>query len=214
METIAAPLVTAIKPRSLNVAIYNAGVISRESVAAAPAWKRLTRPHACQRIWRDAIDPRSHLARIKQRCLCFSLSQAAWAQLVAMTSANGVTLSWPARPRCSAQVASIEYGLKGKGLRMHPGWCKPMGGAELDITPEVSTAAMRQVIAARQAKTRSHPINGGWTGHRRENSMVIFCAVVLLFSPRIVNGLYRWVHAVKKSGRQNLNRRAAKAETS
>jgi len=168
MKSIAA-FATAIKPRSLNVAIYNAGVFGpRESVAAAPALEAFDEVMHANVFGAMQLIPQIAPRLIKNKGV-FAFVSSRMGSIAGMTSANGVTYrASKAALNAVVKAASLEYGPKGiSALVMHPGWVQTdMGGKEADITPEVSITGMRQVIAAAGEHAATH--NGGFFDYTGE----------------------------------------------
>ena len=145
-----AAFASAIKPRSLDVAIYNAGVFgSRDSVAVAP-----TREVFDEVMHANVFGAMQLIPLIAPRLIknkgSFAFISSRMGSIAGISSANGVVYrASKAALNAVVKAASIEYGSKSvNAFVMHPGWVKTdMGGADADITVDVSIAGMRKVLA-------------------------------------------------------------------
>ena len=150
---------SAIKPRSLDVAIYNAGVFgSRDSVAVAP-----TREVFDDVMHANVFGAMQLIPLIAPRLIknkgTFAFISSRMGSIAGITAANGVVYrASKAALNAVVKAASIEYGTKGvNAFVMHPGWVKTdMGGADADITVDVSIAGMRNVIADAGKNASAH----------------------------------------------------------
>jgi NAD(P)-dependent dehydrogenase (short-subunit alcohol dehydrogenase family) len=157
----------ALGKRSLDVAIYNAGVYgSHDASVTAPSSKEdfdgvmhANVFGAMQMI--PLVAPRL----IKNKGT-FAFVSSMMGSISRMSGPNGVTYrASKAALNAVVKAASLEYASKDiKAFVMHPGWVQTdMGGANADITPEVSITGMRKVIAG---ATTKH--NGGFFNYAGE----------------------------------------------
>jgi len=153
--------------RSLDVAIYNAGVYGpREASVTAPAslkdFDNVMHANvfgAMQII--PSVAPR--LVKSKGR---FAFVSSMMGSIGGMTGPHGITYrASKAALNATVKAAALEYASKDIiAFVMHPGWVQTdMGGEGADITPEVSITGMRRVIASATKKN-----NGGFFNYTGE----------------------------------------------
>ena len=149
VKSIAA-FAVAIKPRSLDVAIYNAGMFgSREAISVAPTREIFDDVMHTNVFGAMQLIPLVAPRLIKNKGI-FAFLSSHMGSIAEMSGANSVTYrASKAALNAVVKAASIEYGAKGvSALVLHPGWVQTdMGGVGADITPAVSITGMRKVIA-------------------------------------------------------------------
>ena len=164
-----AAFANAIKPTSLDVAIYNAGVFGpRESVSIAPSREAFDEVMHANVFGAMQLIPLVAPRLIKNKG-SFAFISSRMGSIGGMSGANGVTYrASKAALNAVVRAASMEYGAKGiSAFVMHPGWVQTaMGGADADITPEVSITGMRKVIADAAGHAKTH--NGGFFDYTGE----------------------------------------------
>jgi NAD(P)-dependent dehydrogenase (short-subunit alcohol dehydrogenase family) len=164
--TSIAAFTEALGRKSIDVAIYNAGVYgSRANPSEPPARKGFDEVmHA--NVWGamqliPVVAPR--LAKSTGK---FAFVSSIMGSVSMMQNTGGMTYrASKAALNSVVKCASIFYADKGiTCFVMHPGWVQTdMGGKEADITPEVSIAGMRKVIAKANLKS-----NGGFFNYTGE----------------------------------------------
>ncbi len=157
----------ALGKRSLDVAIYNAGVYgSHEASVTTPSSKEDfdSVMHA------NVFGAMQMIPLIAPRLIknkgTFAFVSSLMGSISRMSGPNGVTYrASKAALNAVVKAASLEYAEKDiTAFVMHPGWVQTdMGGANADITPEVSITGMRKVIAAATKKN-----NGGFFNYSGE----------------------------------------------
>ena len=147
-------LARALNGASIDVCVYNAGVIGPKNVGAVP----------CPEAEFDAVMRTNVLGAMRAVPIVAPALVKTGGVLAFVSSRMGsiglqnddrrVTYrASKAALNSVMKTASFEWGPKGVTcLSMHPGWVKTdMGGSEADIEPKVSISGMRRVIA--QAKS-------------------------------------------------------------
>jgi NAD(P)-dependent dehydrogenase (short-subunit alcohol dehydrogenase family) len=162
-----AAFVEALGKRSLDVAIYNAGVYGpREASVTAPtSIKDFDSVMHANVFGAMQLIPIVAPRLIKNKGT-FAFISSMMGSIGGMSSPNGVIYrASKAALNAVVKAASLEYASKDiKAFVMHPGWVQTdMGGANADITPEVSITGMRKVIAGASAKH-----NGGFFNYTGE----------------------------------------------
>ncbi len=153
--------------RSLDVAIYNAGVYGpREASVTAPASLKDFDSVMHANVF-GALQMIPIVApRLIKNKGTFAFVSSMMGSIGGMTGPHGVTYrASKAALNAVVKAASFEYASKDiNAFVMHPGWVQTdMGGDGADITPEVSITGMRKVIAT--ATTKS---NGGFFNYTGE----------------------------------------------
>ena len=142
--------------RSLDVAIYNAGVYGpREASVTAPAsLKDFDHVMHANVFGAMQIIPIVAPRLIKSKGT-FAFVSSMMGSIGGMTGPHGVTYrASKAALNATVKAAALEYASKDIiAFVMHPGWVQTdMGGEGADITPEVSITGMRKVIASATKK--------------------------------------------------------------
>ena len=153
--------------RSLDVAIYNAGVYGpREASVTAPS----SRKDFDSLMHANVFGAMQMIPIVAPRLIknkgTFAFVSSMMGSIGGMTSPQGVTYrASKAALNAVVKAASLEYASKDiSAFVMHPGWVQTdMGGDGADITPEVSITGMRKVIAAATKKS-----NGGFFNYTGE----------------------------------------------
>jgi NAD(P)-dependent dehydrogenase (short-subunit alcohol dehydrogenase family) len=165
-ENSFANLGKALNGASIDVCIYNAGIIGPRNNGAVPCpedeFDAVMRTNvlgalrAVPVVAPSLIKTKGTLAFISSRMGSIGL-QSSEARVVYRASKAALNVVM--------KTASIEWGAKGVTcISLHPGWVKTdMGGSEADIDPATSITGMRRVIAKCAAQTDSaggHKMNG------------------------------------------------------
>ena len=143
-------LAKALNGTSIDVCIYNAGVLGPKNTGAVP----------CPEAEFDAVFHTNVLGALRAIPLVapslakakgtFAFISSRMGSIGLQTSAGRVTYrASKAALNVVVKTASLEWGPQGVTcISLHPGWVKTdMGGSDADIEPAVSIAGMRKVIA-------------------------------------------------------------------
>lgn len=144
-------LAKALNGTSIDVCIYNAGVIGPRNTGAVP----------CAEAEFDAVFHTNVLGALRAIPMVapslvktkgtFAFISSRMGSIGLQTSAGRVTYrASKAALNVVMKTASLEWGPQGVNcISLHPGWVKTdMGGSEADIEPAVSIAGIRKVIAS------------------------------------------------------------------
>jgi NAD(P)-dependent dehydrogenase (short-subunit alcohol dehydrogenase family) len=144
-------LAKALDGTSIDICIYNAGVIGPRNTGAVP----------CPEAEFDAVFHTNVLGALRAIPLVapslvktkgtFVFISSRMGSIGLQTSAGRVTYrASKAALNVVMKTASLEWGPQGVNcISLHPGWVKTdMGGSEADIEPTVSIAGIRKVIAS------------------------------------------------------------------
>lgn len=145
-----ANLARALDGVSLDVCIYNAGVLGPQNEGAVP----------CEEDEFDAVMRTNVLGALRaipavapslaKRGGTFAFLSSTMGSIGLMSSTRRVVYrASKAALNAVVKTASLEWGPKGVTcISFHPGWVKTdMGGADADIDPTTSITGMRRVIA-------------------------------------------------------------------
>jgi NAD(P)-dependent dehydrogenase (short-subunit alcohol dehydrogenase family) len=143
-------LAKALNGTSIDVCVYNAGILGPRNSGAVP----------CPEAEFDAVFRTNVLGALRAIPLVapslvktkgtFAFISSRMGSIGLQTSAGRVTYrASKAALNVVMKTASLEWGPQGVNcISLHPGWVKTdMGGSEADIDPAVSIAGMRKVIA-------------------------------------------------------------------
>jgi NAD(P)-dependent dehydrogenase (short-subunit alcohol dehydrogenase family) len=149
-ESTFANLSRALDGGSLDVAIYNAGILGPQNEGAIP----------CPENEFDAVMHTNVLGALRavpivapalaKRGGVFAFISSTMGSIAQHSSARRVVYrASKAALNSVVKTASIEWGPKGVTcVSLHPGWVKTdMGGSDADIDPATSIAGMKRVIA-------------------------------------------------------------------
>jgi NAD(P)-dependent dehydrogenase (short-subunit alcohol dehydrogenase family) len=152
-------LAKALHGTSIDLCIYNAGVIGPENTGAVP----------CPETEFDAVMRTNVLGALRAIPMVapsllktrgtFAFISSRMGSIGLQTTAGRVVYrASKAALNVVVKTASIEWGPKGVTcISLHPGWVKTdMGGADADIEPAVSIAGMRKVIANATPESNGH----------------------------------------------------------
>ena len=145
-----------IKPHSLDIAIYNAGVYGpREASITQPA----AREQFDEVMHANVFGAMQLIPLVAPRLIknngTFVFISSEMGSIGGMSGPNGpIYRASKAALNSVVKATSLEYASKGIcAFVMHPGWVQTdMGGAGAAITPEVSIAGMKKVIAGAGAE--------------------------------------------------------------
>ena len=149
-------LAKALNGTSIDVCIYNAGILGPRNTGAVP----------CPEAEFDAVFRTNVLGALRAIPLVapslvktrgtFAFVSSRMGSIGLQASAARVTYrASKAALNVVMKTAALEWGPQGVNcISLHPGWVKTdMGGGEADIEPTVSIAGMRKVIAGANADT-------------------------------------------------------------
>jgi NAD(P)-dependent dehydrogenase (short-subunit alcohol dehydrogenase family) len=156
----------ALGRKSIDVAIYNAGVYGSRADPTEPPTRKGFDEVMHANVWgamqlMPIVAPR--LAKLKGK---FALISSIMGSISRMQTTGGMTYrASKAALNSVVKCASIQYTPQGLTcFVMHPGWVQTdMGGENADITPAVSITGMRKVIASATLKS-----NGGFFNYSGE----------------------------------------------
>lgn len=160
-------LAKALDGRSIDVCIYNAGLLGPKNSGAVP----------CPEAEFDAVFRTNVLGALRAVPLVapslvkakgtFAFVSSRMGAIGLQASASRVVYrASKAALNAVMKTASIEWGPQGVTcICLHPGWVKTdMGGSEADIEPAVSIAGMRKVIAGAHARADANGKFFDYTG--------------------------------------------------
>jgi NAD(P)-dependent dehydrogenase (short-subunit alcohol dehydrogenase family) len=163
-----AALKTLLARKSIDVAIYNAGVFGPRTSGVEAVEKADFDAVMRANVWgamhaTPAVAPA--VARAKGKGV-FVFVSSTMGSITKMSGPNAVIYrASKSALNAVVKAASLEWGSKGVvSFVIHPGWVKTdMGGQSADIEPSTSIAGMRKVIATTTAKR-----NGGFFDYTGE----------------------------------------------